>query len=84
MDKAYEPREIEAKWYAFWEGRNCFAPAATPAAGAAPYCILISTVKWWPPLPCAAAAARAASHRRESDVASASDGCAVTVFDDTP
>jgi valyl-tRNA synthetase len=41
MNTSYEPHSIEAKWYAYWEGRNCFAPAATAPAGAAPYCILI-------------------------------------------
>jgi valyl-tRNA synthetase len=37
MDKAYEPREIEARWYAWWESHDCFAPAGDGR----PYCILI-------------------------------------------
>jgi valyl-tRNA synthetase len=37
MDKTYEPRAIEPKWYAKWEADGCFQPSG---AGA-PYCILI-------------------------------------------
>ena len=37
MDKTYEPNAIEARWYAFWEERGCFAPSAQGA----PYCIMI-------------------------------------------
>ena len=28
MDKTYEPHAIEQRWYAFWEKRHYFAPAA--------------------------------------------------------
>jgi valyl-tRNA synthetase len=37
MDKSFEPGQIESKWYAEWEARGLFEPAA---AGE-PYCILL-------------------------------------------
>jgi valyl-tRNA synthetase len=39
MDKTFEPKAIEARWYPLWESRGWFAPRSTP--GAAPYCIMI-------------------------------------------
>ncbi|MGQ0529847.1 MAG: class I tRNA ligase family protein, partial [Panacagrimonas sp.] len=29
MDKTFEPAPIEARWRAFWEGRNCYAPSGS-------------------------------------------------------
>jgi len=40
MDKSYEPSQIEAKWYAYWEAHSCFAPQKV-APDAPAYCILI-------------------------------------------
>ncbi|NCT66813.1 MAG: valine--tRNA ligase [Rhodanobacteraceae bacterium] len=37
MDKSYEPRQIESKWYAQWEAQGLFAPAGSGE----PYCILL-------------------------------------------
>jgi len=37
MDKAYNPADIEQKWYSEWEQKNYFAPSGTGD----PYCILI-------------------------------------------
>ncbi|HEV2111784.1 MAG TPA: class I tRNA ligase family protein, partial [Gammaproteobacteria bacterium] len=37
MEKAYEPRGIESRWYETWESRGWFKPAGDGA----PYCILL-------------------------------------------
>jgi|SRR5690242_4239330 len=37
LAKSFEPREIEAKWYAYWESHGLFKPSMRP--GAAPFCI---------------------------------------------
>ena len=37
MEKSFEPRDIEAKWYAHWESHGYFAPASTGE----PYTILL-------------------------------------------
>src|SRR6266568_7922750 len=37
LAKSFDPRSIEAKWYAFWESRGLFKPSMDPAAPA--YCI---------------------------------------------
>jgi valyl-tRNA synthetase len=37
LDKTFEPRAIEQKWYPFWERRGLFKPSWRD--GAAPYCI---------------------------------------------
>jgi valyl-tRNA synthetase len=37
MDKTFEPRAIESKWYAHWESHGHFKPAGTGE----PYCILL-------------------------------------------
>ena len=37
MDKTYDPRAIEQRWYESWETRGYFAPRGTGA----PYCIMI-------------------------------------------
>jgi valyl-tRNA synthetase len=37
MEKSYEPGQIESKWYAAWEAKGLFAPAASGE----PYCILL-------------------------------------------
>ncbi len=39
MMKAYEPAEVEAKWYPIWENRNYFH--SNPASGKKPYSIVI-------------------------------------------
>ena len=39
MIKAYEPAEVEAKWYPIWEKRNYFH--SDPASGKKPYSIVI-------------------------------------------
>ena len=39
MEKTYEPREIEQRWYQSWEQNNWFAPSGD--ADAAPYCVMI-------------------------------------------
>ena len=37
MDKSFDPREIESKWYARWEDAGCFKPSGKGA----PYSILL-------------------------------------------
>ncbi len=37
MEKTYDPRSIETKWYKIWEERGCFAPSGKGE----PYCIMI-------------------------------------------
>jgi len=37
MEKSFEPREIESRWYAHWESHGYFAPAGNGE----PYCILL-------------------------------------------
>jgi len=37
MEKSFEPREIESKWYAAWEAAGDFSPSGNGA----PYCILL-------------------------------------------
>ena len=37
MDKSFEPGQIESKWYAEWQARGLFEPAASGE----PYCILL-------------------------------------------
>ena len=38
LDKSYDPRNIESRWYNFWESQGYFAPANP---GAQSYCIMI-------------------------------------------
>ena len=38
MDKTYQPKDIEQKWYQFWKEKNYFAPSGT---GSNTYCIMI-------------------------------------------
>jgi len=40
LNKTYDPRAIEKRWYRFWEERDYFAPAGDGDTGA-PYCIMI-------------------------------------------
>src|SRR5690348_201091 len=37
MEKGFDPRPIESKWYAHWEASGTFAPHGSGA----PYCILL-------------------------------------------
>ncbi|MGH8114593.1 MAG: class I tRNA ligase family protein, partial [Rhodanobacteraceae bacterium] len=37
MDKSFDPKQIESKWYARWEQANCFKPSGQGE----PYCILL-------------------------------------------
>ncbi|HJU26350.1 MAG TPA: class I tRNA ligase family protein, partial [Rhodanobacteraceae bacterium] len=37
MDKSFDPRQIESKWYARWEQSGCFRPSGHGD----PYCILL-------------------------------------------
>jgi valyl-tRNA synthetase len=37
LAKSFEPRAIEARWYAYWESSGLFKPSMDP--GAAPFCI---------------------------------------------
>jgi valyl-tRNA synthetase len=37
MDKSFEPRDIESRWYAYWESHGFFAPSGSGE----PYCILL-------------------------------------------
>ena len=37
MEKSFEPRQIESRWYAHWESHGYFAPAGNGE----PYCILL-------------------------------------------
>ncbi len=37
--KSYEPKEVEAKWYQYWEENDLFKPTA--ASEKSPYCIVI-------------------------------------------
>jgi len=39
MEKAYEPKEVEQKWYAYWEENNLFR--ADARSDREPYCIVI-------------------------------------------
>ncbi len=39
MDKHYDPKAIEAKWYPWWETRGCFH--ADPSQGGEPYAVVI-------------------------------------------
>ena len=39
MDKHYDPKAVEEKWYAWWESRGCFH--AEPKDGGEPYSIVI-------------------------------------------
>jgi valyl-tRNA synthetase len=39
MDKHYDPKAVEAKWYAWWEAQGLFH--ADPSAGGEPYCVMI-------------------------------------------
>lgn len=38
LEKTYSPREIEQKWYQFWEQNHCFEPSKTATE---PFCIVI-------------------------------------------
>ena len=38
MDKTYQPKDIEQKWYQFWKKNNYFAPSGE---GKNAYCIMI-------------------------------------------
>ncbi len=38
MDKTYQPKDIEQKWYQFWKNNNYFAPSSTSNNA---YCIMI-------------------------------------------
>ncbi|TAN01327.1 MAG: valine--tRNA ligase [Rhodanobacteraceae bacterium] len=37
MDKSFDPKEIESKWYKYWEDAHCFEPTGKGE----PYCILL-------------------------------------------
>ena len=39
MDKHYDPKAVETKWYAWWEAQGFFH--ADPARGGEPYCVMI-------------------------------------------
>jgi valyl-tRNA synthetase len=39
MPKAYEPQDVEPRWYAFWLEHNVFAASADPADGRRTYCL---------------------------------------------
>ena len=39
MAKSYEPREVEQKWYQYWEENDLFKP--TVPSPKSPYCIVI-------------------------------------------
>jgi valyl-tRNA synthetase len=41
IPKAYEPKEVEERWYPFWEGHQFFAPEANPDAKAAVFSMVI-------------------------------------------
>jgi valyl-tRNA synthetase len=41
MDKAYNPADIEQRWYSLWESRDWFAPRARGADAPPAYCIMI-------------------------------------------
>jgi valyl-tRNA synthetase len=41
MDKAYNPADIEQRWYRHWESRGWFAPRTAAAGAPPPYCIMI-------------------------------------------
>jgi len=41
LNKTYDPREIESRWYRFWEESGYFAPADSGGGAGAPYCIMI-------------------------------------------
>ena len=42
MDKTYQPKDIEQKWYQFWKSNNYFAPSGSPSGqGDLSYCIMI-------------------------------------------
>ena len=38
MDKTYQPKDIEQKWYQFWKSNNYFSPSGE---GSNAYCIMI-------------------------------------------
>ena len=40
LDKSYNPRAIEARWYRYWEDHGYFSPGQ-PGATKPPYCIMI-------------------------------------------
>ena len=40
LDKSYNPRAIEARWYRYWEDQGYFSPGQ-PGATKPPYCIMI-------------------------------------------
>ena len=39
LTKAYDPRDVEQRWYRFWEERGFFR--ADPSSGGEPFCIMI-------------------------------------------
>ena len=39
MDKHYDPKAVEEKWYAWWESHGCFH--AEPKDGGEPYSVVI-------------------------------------------
>src|SRR5687767_8725593 len=41
MPKAYDPRDAEPRWYAFWEREGTFVASADPSDTRAPYTIAI-------------------------------------------
>jgi valyl-tRNA synthetase len=41
MNKTFEPREIEGRWYPLWENRGYFAPRDAGKPGAPHFCIMI-------------------------------------------
>ncbi|WND01777.1 valine--tRNA ligase [Temperatibacter marinus] len=41
LDKTYDPKEIETKWYAHWETSNAFAAGKGAVDGAEPYVIVM-------------------------------------------
>ena len=40
LAKSFEPKEIESRWYQFWEGRGYYAAGANPATQEN-FCILL-------------------------------------------
>ena len=41
LDKSYEPRAVEEKWYAYWEQRGYFRPEAVTAPKGSPFVMVI-------------------------------------------
>ncbi len=41
IPKTYEPKEVEGRWYPFWESRNFFVPEFNPNSQARPFSMVI-------------------------------------------